>query len=171
MNLLKWFINFFTSTNNKNIDFWDGDTSIANIKARFILLQQGYLDMHATQHIKQDNDSIIVETVQGYYSFNGHNSWGTDSSYTGSLKIEHLIDNKYTCTWEMGIGNQTQKGNGFLFEDLLCINFTYKDLDNLFNGIVIYKFINQTEAKGFWIEEGIYEVGFEEISLKNKGFI
>ncbi|AZQ62996.1 hypothetical protein EI427_12315 [Flammeovirga pectinis] len=171
MNLRKWFTNFFTSANKQNIDFWDGATSIINIKARFISLQQGYIEMHALKHLKKEQDVIKLENVQGYYSFNGHNSWATTSTYTGNLKIEHLKDNKYDCTWEMGIGNQTQKGNGFLFEDLLCINFTYKDKDSLFKGITIYKFINQTEAKGFWIEEGIYEVGFEEISLKNKGFI
>lgn len=161
----KWFYKVFKKKNT--INYWDTPTSTENIKERYFLLKDAYQSLHG--YISQNDSIPDTQSIIGNYAVTGHNTWNVESKYNGGLEILKL-ENAYETKWDLGISNQYQSGVGFLSQNFLSISFQYTDQESQFKGEVIYQFIDQETAIGFWIEEGIFEVGFEEIKLKNRGF-
>ncbi|OHX68617.1 hypothetical protein NH26_18265 [Flammeovirga pacifica] len=114
-------------------------------------------------------DTNLEIDAIGNYSVDGHNPWDEESKYSGSLQIQKN-DNQYHLDWAVGISNIYQKGIGKVIKNFLVVHFDYKDKEHTFKGLVIYRQIDKDTLAGFWIEEGIFEVGFECLKLKNRGF-
>lgn len=149
------------------INYWNAPTSAKNIKDRYANLYQAYCSFHEEINFPESENS--VNNISGNYSVGGHNSWDKKSQYNGNFSLLK-IKNNFEAKWNLGFSDQIQTGKGFLYKNFLHIQFQYKDDEHSFNGEVIFLFINENKAIGFWIEEGIFEVGYEELTLKNKGF-
>ncbi|KXX70142.1 hypothetical protein [Flammeovirga sp. SJP92] len=166
MKLISWIKNIIRP--QTSIHYWENPISTENIEERFHELYHAYCSLHGTIDLPKVQQKIT--TIEGNYAVDGHNTWAKDSIYSGNLNLSPTKDGKWFSKWDLGISSQIQSGNGFLHHNFLNIHFSYKDQDNQYSGEVIYCFVDESTAIGFWIEEGIFEVGYEALQLKNKGF-
>ena len=103
--------------------------------------------------------SINMVNICGVYNIAGGNPDSNESYYTGLLNID-LVSNQIEASWLIE-GEQQQTGYGFVFNNTLVIHFNYIADDELFNGIVAYKFITPDIVVGKWTEEIALENAFE----------
>ena len=103
--------------------------------------------------------SINMVNICGVYNIAGGNPDSNESYYTGLLNID-LVNNQIEASWLIE-GEQQQTGYGFVFNNTLVIHFNYIADDELFNGIVAYKFITPDIVVGKWTEEIALENAFE----------
>ncbi|MBD0404723.1 hypothetical protein [Flammeovirga sp. EKP202] len=166
MRLINWIKEIFKP--QSSIHYWEQAISEENIVERFQELYHAYCSLHGK--IEAVVPLQKITSIEGNYAVHGHNTWATDSTYSGNLNLSLIENGKWFSKWDLGISSQIQSGKGFLYQNFLNIQFNYKDEENQYSGEVIYCFIDNKKAIGFWIEEGIFEVGYEELNLKNKGF-
>ncbi|NME68361.1 hypothetical protein [Flammeovirga aprica] len=166
MRIINWFRRIFTP--QTSIHYWESQISKDNVEERFHELYHAYCSLHGPIELPKALQE--VKSIEGNYAVSGHNTWAKDSIYNGNLNLSIEDKEEYLSKWDLGISGQIQSGHGFLHQNFLNISFSYRDQESQYSGEVIYCFINEQKAVGFWIEEGIFEVGFEELSLKNKGF-
>lgn len=103
--------------------------------------------------------SINMVNVCGIYNITGGNPDGKESYYTGLLHID-LVSNQIEVSWLIE-GEQHQTGYGFVFNNTLIIHFNYMVDENLFHGVVAYRFITSEIMIGKWTEEVALENAFE----------
>lgn len=96
---------------------------------------------------------MTIYDLQGEYEVEGTNQDQERSSYKGILQLTLDENEKICATWKIN-NLQTQYGNGFFQDDILVINFNYTGYDNeVLKGVVVYRFINKNELRGFWSEK------------------
>lgn len=148
-----------------------------------ILLNVGNLPAHELESLKGEilkreqllidfreeslNTDIEIDHLEGTYQIIGGNQNKGQTNYVGFLHLQKSEPRKLTAEWVID-GDQTQKGEGFVADNFLVINFSYKgelnDRLQTFNGVVCYKIIGEGMLHGHWTEEhgdGDY-LGFEE---------
>lgn len=104
--------------------------------------------------------------VVGNYAVKGRNPNTTGEGYFGSLRLEPN-GSLVKAYWEIGHTRQPQLGMGFLKDGLLALDFYYSEDGTRFYGQVIYK-VDGDRLIGFWRENHVGEIAFEEATLKNK---
>ncbi|ANQ47526.1 hypothetical protein MY04_0144 [Flammeovirga sp. MY04] len=166
MKFIKKCLQFFKR--NPSVNYIDDEIDEHNIEDQFQLLENAYKQLHQQSPLENLTTHSLID-VHGNYAVEGHNPWDKSSKYTGALSIEKS-EQKYSFDWAVGISNLYQKGEGQIISNYLKVDFVYKDNEHTFKGLVIYKQIDEESMAGFWIEEGIFDVGFERLTLKNKGF-
>mgnify|MGYP000468791561 FL=1 len=89
----------------------------------------------------------------GKFAIKGTNQDRDQTAYKGVLELELNANNKINAFWTIG-QNQTQKGTGFFKDDILVVNFNYQgEDDQIFKGVVVYRWLNRNIIKGFWSEK------------------
>jgi hypothetical protein len=98
-----------------------------------------------------------IQDLAGNYSIIGSNQDADENTYEGELSLslddDNNNNNRIVAKW---IINKTQEqfGTGFYKNNILVINFNYKDEDNnVYKGVVVYKCITKNILEGFWSEE------------------
>ncbi|NLR91056.1 hypothetical protein [Flammeovirga agarivorans] len=163
MNIWERFIRFFKK---EDVNYWDGKFDENNVRHRFEELQTSYNLLHDEKELRERNSKPT--NIIGNYAVFGHNPWDSTSEYTGNVSIQELDKNKFHIDWTVGFSDYYQKGTGQWIKNFFVVNFDYKDNQQTYKGVVIYKSIDDETLEGFWIEEGIFEVGFERLTLKNR---
>src|SRR6056300_1114528 len=95
---------------------------------------------------------MTVEQLIGEYDIVGKNQDMDGSLYNGSLKLTLNDYNRIEAKWIIG-DNQKQFGTGFFKDNILVINFSYKEERNIFKGVVVYKCLTKDILEGFWSEK------------------
>ena len=97
---------------------------------------------------------MTIHDLPGTYSIEGSNQDGSDElTYKGTLTLSLDENNRIIAQWLIN-KNQIQNGNGFFKDNILVINFNYRDEDdNIYKGVAVYKCINSDILDGFWSEK------------------
>jgi hypothetical protein len=96
---------------------------------------------------------MTIEDLAGDFNIEGTNQDATGSKYTGKLHMRLDTNHRIIAHWNIS-GNQIQHGSGFFKDNILVINFNYKNEDQLtFKGVVIFKCITKDVLDGFWSEK------------------
>ncbi|WP_397446231.1 hypothetical protein [Polaribacter sp. R77954] len=91
--------------------------------------------------------------IVGKYTVVGSNQDASDDTYKGELFLSIDDSKRITAKWIINT-NQLQLGNGFFKDNILVINFYYKNDDHkIFTGTVVYKCLTKDILEGFWFEE------------------
>ena len=91
--------------------------------------------------------------IIGTFSIMGSNQDANENWYKGKLDLSLDQNNRIIAKWTIN-GNQEQFGTGFFKNNILVIQFNYKDIeDKNHKGIVVYKCLNKNILEGFWSEE------------------
>ena len=94
-----------------------------------------------------------VKELVGTYSIIGSNQDAHESTYKGELSLSLDDNNRFVAKWMIN-KTQEQFGTGFFKNNILVINFNYKDEDdNVYKGVVVYKCLNNDILEGFWSEK------------------
>ena len=94
-----------------------------------------------------------IEELIGTYSIIGSNQDANENTYKGKLSLSLDDNSRIVAKW---IINKTQEqfGTGFFKNNILVINFNYKDDDkNVYKGVVVYKCLTKDILEGFWSEK------------------
>lgn len=96
---------------------------------------------------------MSIKDIIGEYSITGTNQDDTNNLYRGTLKLSSDSNQRILAEWLIN-NHQTQRGFGFLKENILEINFKYEDEDRkIHKGVVVYKCLTKDLLDGFWFEE------------------
>lgn len=150
---------------NDHKSFWKTPTTPENICARFEWLYKQY---HKSEF--DNSKTLALQTnskITGRYAVQGHNNYDKLSTYFGELFIQQSQTNIH-ARWHIGHTNQVHYGNGFVFENLLCINFSYSESNLEYGGTVLFEIANDYTFSGFWLERNFSGIGYEIAKLKNK---
>ncbi|WP_066224595.1 hypothetical protein [Formosa haliotis] len=94
-----------------------------------------------------------VDDLVGQYTVIGSNQNDSDVMYKGILDLTLDLNNRIQAKWLIN-NEQEQFGAGFFKNNILVINFYYLgESGDRFDGVVVYKVINQDILDGFWSEE------------------
>ncbi|MHB0755046.1 hypothetical protein [Polaribacter sp. M15] len=94
-----------------------------------------------------------VKDIIGKYTIVGSNQDASDETYKGELFLSLDNSKRVIAKWIINT-NQVQFGNGFFKDNILVINFYYKNDDQkIFTGTVVYKCLTKDILEGFWFEE------------------
>jgi len=94
-----------------------------------------------------------IKDLVGVFNIKGTNQDETGSTYKGRLELRLDVDNRINAKWFIN-NNQEQKGTGFFKNNILVINFNYKDVnEKVYKGVVVYKCITKDLLDGFWSEK------------------
>ena len=96
---------------------------------------------------------MTITQLQGTYNITGSNQDAEDVTYSGTLELTIDENNRINAKWIIN-NNQKQLGTGFFKDNILVINFNYKDSDEVvYKGVVVYKCITKDFLDGFWSEK------------------
>ncbi len=96
---------------------------------------------------------MTLENLIGEFTIHGSNQDATGTKYTGKLRLSLDGNDRIAALWNIS-GTQIQRGSGFFKDNILAINFNYKNEDQqTFKGVVIFKCITKDFLDGFWYEE------------------
>lgn len=95
---------------------------------------------------------MTLQELVGEYSVIGTNQDVESNTYKGTLKLTLDENNRVKAKWLIN-NEQEQLGNGFFKDNILVINFNYKNNDSVFKGVVVYKCITKDVLGGFWSEK------------------
>jgi hypothetical protein len=94
-----------------------------------------------------------IQDLIGKYSIIGSNQDADENTYKGELSLSLDDNNRIVAKWFIN-KTQEQFGTGFYKNNILVINFNYKDeIDNIYKGVVVYKCLNKDILEGFWSEK------------------
>ncbi|WP_438968962.1 hypothetical protein [Nonlabens sp.] len=94
-----------------------------------------------------------VNDLIGKYTIKGQNQDAFKSTYDGTLELSVDAHQRIVALWNIS-GDQVQKGTGFFKDNILVINFNYKNEEHqVFKGVVVYKCISKDVLDGFWSEK------------------
>mgnify|MGYP000365580830 CR=1 FL=1 len=96
---------------------------------------------------------MTIQDLVGTFSIIGSNQDADENSYKGKLSLSLDDNNRIVAKW---IINKTQEqfGTGFFKNNILIINFNYKDdEEKTYKGVVVYKCLNKDILEGFWSEK------------------
>ncbi|EJF99162.1 hypothetical protein [Flavobacterium sp. F52] len=96
---------------------------------------------------------MTIQDLVGTFSVSGSNQdESNEITYKGVLTLTLDKNNRVKADWL--INSHQQKGTGFFKDNILVINFNYKDDDNkTYKGVVVYKCITKDVLDGFWSEK------------------
>lgn len=95
---------------------------------------------------------MTLQELVGDYSVIGSNQDAESNTYKGLLSLTIDENNRINAKWLIN-KTQEQFGNGFFKNNILVINFNYKDENTVFKGVVVYKCISKDILEGFWSEK------------------
>ena len=96
---------------------------------------------------------MTLKELSGEYTIVGSNQDAETHTYKGTLTLSIEDTNRIRARWLIN-DNQKQSGYGFFKDDILVINFNYKNDDNnVYEGVVVYKCITKDILDGFWSEK------------------
>ena len=96
---------------------------------------------------------MTTHDLVGKYNIIGSNQDALENTYKGFLNLTLDENNRIKAKWLIN-GEQLQLGTGFFKNNILVINFNYKDEDhNTYKGVVVYKCISKDILDGFWSEK------------------
>ena len=96
---------------------------------------------------------MTIKDLIGTYNIIGKNQAETDLNYTGTLMLNLDLNNRIVAKWIIN-KEQVQEGIGFFKDNILVINFNYRgENDEVFKGVVVYRFLTKDILDGFWSEE------------------
>lgn len=95
---------------------------------------------------------MILEELVGDYSVVGSNQDAEPNTYKGTLHLTLDNNNRINAKWLIN-KTQVQHGYGFFKNNILVINFNYKNNNEIFKGVVVYKCISKDVLEGFWSEK------------------
>ncbi|MEP1490095.1 MAG: hypothetical protein ABJL44_10275 [Algibacter sp.] len=96
---------------------------------------------------------MTLQELIGEYTVIGSNQDAEPNTYKGTLTLSIDENNRIKAKWLINT-NQEQFGFGFFKDNILVINFNYKNaLNSIFKGVVVYKCITKDLLDGFWSEK------------------
>tara|TARA_R110002050_G_scaffold202806_1_gene338015 strand:- start:15388 stop:15747 length:360 start_codon:yes stop_codon:yes gene_type:complete len=96
---------------------------------------------------------MTIQDLVGKYNIIGSNQDALANTYKGTLDLKLDENNRIKAKWLIN-DDQLQLGTGFFKNNILVINFNYKDEDNnTYKGVVVYKCISKDILDGFWSEK------------------
>ena len=95
---------------------------------------------------------MTLQELTGEYTVIGTNQDVESNTYKGTLTLTLDENNRVKAKWLIN-SEQEQLGNGFFKDNILVINFNYKNNDSVFKGVVVYKCITKDVLDGFWSEK------------------
>lgn len=95
---------------------------------------------------------MTLEELSGKYTVIGSNQDADSNEYKGTLYLSVDDNNRIRAKWLIN-NSQEQLGYGFFKDNILVINFNYKNQNNIFKGVVVYKCISKDLLEGFWSEK------------------
>ena len=96
---------------------------------------------------------MIIKDLIGTYNIIGKNQENTELNYTGTLTLDLDLNNRIVAKWLVN-KEQVQEGTGFFKDNILVINFNYRgENDEVFKGVVVYRFLTKDILDGFWSED------------------
>lgn len=95
---------------------------------------------------------MTLQELAGQYSITGANQNLESSTYKGILDLAIDENNRVRAKWLIN-KTQEQFGYGFFKDNILVINFNYKNDNTTFKGVVVYKCISKDILEGFWSEK------------------
>jgi len=96
---------------------------------------------------------MTIQDLEGRYTIIGSNQDAEENTYKGTLDLILDENNRIKAKWLIN-NNQVQLGTGFFKNNILVINFNYKDENsNIYKGVVVYKCISEDILDGFWSEK------------------
>lgn len=172
---IKSIIDVRKNTSNNEVLLLNGATTADNINERFELFRHAHLVLEgAEENLLTSppspsfiNNKLSEKDIVGNYAVKGHNPGHSESPYFGHLTL-NSIGGKLKAKWEIGFSRDIQLGEGFLFGNKVVLHFYYSEDDGEYAGMVIYEVSEDANLKGYWIEEGVFEPGFEHCELKNR---
>ncbi|WP_298345964.1 hypothetical protein [uncultured Algibacter sp.] len=95
---------------------------------------------------------MMLKELTGQYYITGTNQNAELTTYKGILDLIVDENNRVRAKWLI---NETQEqfGYGFFKDNILVINFNYKNDNIIFKGVVVYKCISKDLLEGFWSEK------------------
>lgn len=109
--------------------------------------------------INQNQLMLSNRSIEGVYQVVGANSEHAEQGYFGVLTLKYE-DHRIFATWLIE-GEDEQTGFGLFINNVLSLNFEYKQENQFFAGLVSYEFLSDKVITGVWVEEGTDEVGVE----------
>ncbi len=96
---------------------------------------------------------MTIQDLVGTYNIIGSNQDAFTNTYNGTLDLMLDENNRIKAKWLIN-NDQLQFGTGFFKNNILVINFNYKDENkNTYKGVVVYKCISKDILEGFWSEK------------------
>lgn len=96
---------------------------------------------------------MTIQDLIGTYKLEGTNQDNSGLGYKGELRLTLDKNNRIIAKWLIN-NQQEQNGTGFFKDQILVINFNYKnEEDKVFKGVVVYKCLSQNLLQGFWSEK------------------
>lgn len=95
---------------------------------------------------------MTLQEISGHYSVIGSNQNAESNTYKGVLTLAVDESNRIRAKWLIN-DTQEQLGYGFFKDNILVINFNYKNENTVFKGVVVYKCISKDVLEGFWSEK------------------
>jgi len=96
---------------------------------------------------------MTINQILGSYKIEGKNQDDSGLSYKGELILTLDKTNRVVAKWLIN-DSQEQFGTGFFKDNILVINFNYKNEDEfVFKGVVVYKCLSEHLLQGFWSEK------------------
>ena len=95
---------------------------------------------------------MTLQEIAGHYSVIGSNQNAESNTYKGVLTLAVDESNRIRAKWLIN-DTQEQLGYGFFKDNILVINFNYKNENTVFKGVVVYKCISKDVLEGFWSEK------------------
>ncbi len=95
---------------------------------------------------------MTLEDLPGKYTVIGSNQDANPNEYKGVLNLSLDGNNRIRARWLIN-NSQEQLGYGFFKDNILVINFNYKNENSVFKGVVVYKCISKDLLEGFWSEK------------------
>lgn len=96
---------------------------------------------------------MTIEDITGTFQIKGTNQDSTNLNYKGELTLTLDSTNRIEAKWLIN-NEQEQYGTGFFKDQILVINFNYKnEVGKVFKGVVVYKCLTKDVFEGFWSEK------------------
>lgn len=96
---------------------------------------------------------MTKQQLIGRYAIEGTNQDAQASPYKGYLKLSLDSFNRIIAQWDIG-DSQTQRGIGFMRDNVIVINFSYTGDDDMqYDGVVVYTCVSNHVLDGFWSEK------------------
>ncbi len=95
---------------------------------------------------------MILQELTGTYTVIGNNQVAESETYKGILDLSVNENDRIEAKWIIN-NSQKQFGQGFFKDNILVINFNYKNDNTTFKGVVVYKCISKDLLEGFWSEK------------------
>jgi hypothetical protein len=95
---------------------------------------------------------MTLQELTGQYTIIGSNQDADSQEYKGVLNLVLDKYNRIQAKWLIN-NTQEQLGYGFFKDNILVINFKYKNENKVFKGVAVYKCISKDLLEGFWSEK------------------